>query len=193
MSVNLGTISFELTEASIQQAIYDLAAAYEKIYDAIGKLIEKLAEEGVTIAKMNLMQATGTYQGSVAAVGDSIKGVYYPTERCGYIFSDNPQAVYLEYGTGIIGAANFHVGAAIGESKPPVMVYTTKDGRARTYTKYDTYEHGSEGWVYYNDMGEAVRTLGEPAGMFLYDTLKWLRETAPYEMARQLRNGGMPG
>ena len=41
MSVNLGTISFELTEASIQQAIYDLAGVYEKIYDAIGKLIEK--------------------------------------------------------------------------------------------------------------------------------------------------------
>ena len=190
MSVNLGTISFELTEASIQQAIYDLAAAYEKIYDAIGKLIESLAKvEGVTVAKLNLMQATGSMDEVVSGIGESIQGVYYPEERCGYIFSDNPQAVYLEYGTGIIGAANFHVGAAIGESTPPVMVYTTKDGRARTYTKYDTYEHGSEGWVYYNDMGEAVRTLGEPAGMFLYNTLKWLRERAPEAFVEQLKKG----
>lgn len=190
MSVNLGTISFELTEASVQQAIYDLAAAYEKIYDAIGKLIESLAKvEGVTVAKLNLMQATGSMDEVVSGIGESIQGVYYPEERCGYIFSDNPQAVYLEYGTGIIGAANFHVGAAIGESTPPVMVYTTKDGRARTYTKYDTYEHGSEGWVYYNDMGEAVRTLGEPAGMFLYNTLKWLRERAPEAFVEQLKKG----
>ena len=190
MSVNLGTISFELTEASIQQAIYDLAAAYEKIYDAIGKLIESLAKvEGVTVAKLNLMTATGSMDEVVSGIGESIQGVYYPEERCGYIFSDNPQAVYLEYGTGIIGAANFHVGAAIGESTPPVMVYTTKDGRARTYTKYDTYEHGSEGWVYYNDMGEAVRTLGEPAGMFLYNTLKWLRERAPEAFVEQLKKG----
>lgn len=190
MSVNLGTITFELTEASIQQAIYDLAAAYEKIYDAIGKLIESLAKvEGVTVAKLNLMTATGSMDEVVSGIGESIQGVYYPAERCGYIFSDNPQAVYLEYGTGIIGAANFHVGAAIGESTPPVMVYTTKDGRARTYTKYDTYEHGSEGWVYYNDMGEAVRTLGEPAGMFLYNTLKWLRERAPEAFVEQLKKG----
>jgi hypothetical protein len=190
VSVNLGTITFELTEASIQQAIYDLAAAYEKIYDAIGKLIESLAKvEGVTVAKLNLMTATGSMDEVVSGIGESIQGVYYPEERCGYIFSDNPQAVYLEYGTGIIGAANFHVGAAIGESTPPVMVYTTNDGRARTYTKYDTYEHGSEGWVYYNDMGEAVRTLGEPAGMFLYNTLKWLRERAPEAFVEQLKKG----
>lgn len=189
MSVNLGTISFELTESSIQQAIYDLAAAYEKIYDAIGKLIEKLAEEGVQTAKVNLAVATRDLNEVISGVGSTIQGVYYPTERCGYIYSDDPRAVYLEYGTGIIGAANFHVGAAIGESTPPVMVYTTKDGRARTYTKYDTYEHGSEGWVYYNDMGEAVRTLGEPAGMFLYNTLKWLRERAPEAFVEQLKKG----
>ena len=191
MSVNLGTVSFELTEKSIQQAIYDLTAEYKKIYDAVGKLIETLATvEGVQNVKVNLALFTRDLDEVINGVGESIKGVYYPTERCGYIYSNDPKAVYLEYGTGIIGEANFHVGAAIGESKPPIMVYTTLDGRTRAYTKYDTYEHGSEGWVYFNDMGEAVHTLGEPAGMFFYNTLKWLRDRAPSAFVEQLERKG---
>lgn len=190
MSVDLGTIEFELTEKSVQDAIYKLAAAYKKIYDAVGELIQTLTQQGIEIAKVNLMTATGSMDEVISGVGESIRGVYYPTERCGYIFSDDDRAVYLEYGTGIIGEANFHVGAAIGESTPPVMVYTTLNGKTRTYTQYDTYQHGSEGWVYYNDMGEAVRTLGEPAGMFFYNTLKKLRDMAPYAFVEQLKKGG---
>lgn len=190
MSVDLGTISFELTPQSIRKAMQDYLAFAKRFRAALDRLMEQLTQEGVTVAKINLVSATGDMDILASEVGESIQGVYFPTERCGYIMSNKPEAVYLEYGTGIIGQHNFHVGAAIGESTPPVMIYTTLNGDTRTYTGYDTYGHGSEGWHYYNDDGERVHTLGVPAGMFFYNTLKWLKERAPYVMEEQLRKKG---
>ena len=108
-------------------------------------------------------------------------------ERVGTVAALGDEAAYYEYGTGIVGAHSPHPGIVSGESDPPELTY-----KNRTYTKYDTYYHGLEGWNYRDPAtGEMVHTAGMVGLAFMYSAYKELCELAPKQMQHELDERGV--
>ena len=174
-------IKVELSHESIRNAIAELEKFEKDLDDALLDTARDLTDTGEYWAKFNLLQVSEVYGGThTYEIASSIHGEFDRSERTGHISTDDENAVYYEYGTGIVGKHAPHPGLKTGESKPPVMTY--KD---RTYTRYDTYDHGTAGWDYVEN-GEKIHTAGQPAGAFMYDTLRKLEELAPKYMKNNL-------
>lgn len=160
MSKVLKTITMSLTPTSIDNAIREVKAFRKQLVDCCGELVRKLTDDGVTIAKMNVMSMNAVYTGELE---DSIEGVYFPREKMGVIFTSVPYALFVEYGTGIVGERSPH-----------------PDGGAIEWD-YDVHGHGDEGWVYYCDtdgFGRFRWTKGMAARPYMYNTYRWLMENA---------------
>ena len=122
------------------------------------ELVKDLTMEGAEIAKMQVASLEAVYTGELE---QSIQGLFMPDERCGFVIADAPYAIYVEYGTGIVGAGDPHPEA---------------DGN----WNYDVKGHGQEGWFYRNDKdGKVHWTKGFISRPFMYNTLRWLEEAAP--------------
>lgn len=182
-SFDIGTINMTLDRDSIDEAIDKSIRLIAYVEKVCNELVLSLTKRGLNIAQIYALKIP--HDANVAISG-SLKALFYPQERCGVIYTDEPIAVYAEYGTGFLGAFDPHQGLLAGESIPPVMTYTTKSGELHTYTKYDTYEHGEAGWVYEDEYGERVWTNGQPAMAFMYETLQTLREIAPKDMREKM-------
>ena len=78
----------------------------------------------------------------------------------GRIHVGSDYAIFVEYGTGIVGAQNPHPQPAPGWS-------------------YDVNEHGEKGWVYFDRKQNRKRwTKGEVAHAFVYRTREFMRQHA---------------
>lgn len=125
-----------------------------------------LAEIGVGIAQANLISMdkieTGELLGSIDCKQDGVlvNGSHW------IIFTDSPYAVYVEFGTGIVGSNDPH------------------DLAFDKQYKYDVNHHGEKGWVYYKN-DEYHWTAGQPASPFMYNTAIELR-TRIAEIARKV-------
>lgn len=183
------SIEMELTPKSISNAIREIKEFRDELKQKCLELVEVLAKEGVKIAKMQVisMDAVDTTE-----LEKSIDAVFFPSERCGVVFADAPYAVYVEYGTGSVGAANPHPSVSEGGAIGGVASVGGKNrdtthahlGYGDSYA-YDaasgkTVSTGSGmGWVYKDRYGEFHFTMGYPARPFMYNTLRWLEEHAP--------------
>lgn len=161
MSLFEKTIDIDLTPASIRKAIREINAFEKKLEDCCNELIQVLSAQGAVIAKMNVMHMNAVYTGRLE---ESIQAVFFQDERMGVIFTDVPYAIYVEYGTGIVGEAQPHPEAGAVE------------------WEYDSHGHGESGWWYYGDF-DGVKQLRWTKGMisrpFMYETLRWLEANAP--------------
>jgi len=169
MSKLLKSIDIELTASSINAAIREINMMAKQLEEQMLDLVRMLTEEGIEIAKMQIISMDALFTGDLE---QSIKGVFFKEEGCGVIFSDVPQAMYVEYGTGYEGASEPYVGDLKG-------------------WEYDTNQHGMSGWWYPAPWGwwipkEGVHagepmawTRGMPSRPFLLNTLRWLEEAAP--------------
>lgn len=189
MAKVLKTIRFELTEKSIDEAIREV----EKFAESVQKAAEETARDMTTLGEIYARTELADHPGFIigpnpADYADGIKSQYSEDEHEGHIFTDDPEAVFVEYGVGIIGENFPHPGIQSGESTPPIVTMDTKDG-VHMYTKYDTYEHGDKGW-YYNDGNEMVHTIGYAGTAFMYNTMRRLEEEAPEFMMSNLREKG---
>lgn len=156
------TISFELTRKDIDRAIREVKAFSRQITAWCNDLVKTLTEEGVTVAKMNVMHLNAVYTGELE---ESIQGVFFPSERKGIIFTDCPHALYVEFGTGIVGQQ--------GPQHPMMQAFDWK---------HDIHRHGEAGWVYYletDNVNQFRWTAGMASRPFMYNTLRWLEENAP--------------
>ena len=161
----LKTIDMDLSPKSIDNAIRELKRFQTDLKKTIWELIEKLTMEGAEIAKTQVASMDAVYTGELES---NIKGMFFPTERCGFVIADTPYAIYVEYGTGVVGA----------ESPHP---------EAEGNWDYDVKHHGDEGWVYLNDNdGKYHWTKGFVSRPFMYNTLRWLEEAAPERMSEML-------
>lgn len=147
-------ISFRLNERSIRQAIIEVERYEMELKEKLDRLIQRLMEEGVDIAKMKVAAMDAVFTGQLH---DSIRGYYSSTRHVAIIRAGIWYAAFVEYGTGVEGERNPH---------------PNPEGWA-----YDINEHGDEGWVYFNDNDSKFhRTTGEGARPFMYETARELEE-----------------
>lgn len=173
MSHVLKTIELTLTPASINKAVREIEKFQKQLENWVNDLIRRLVEEGITVAKMNVMHMNAVLTG---ALEESIKGVFFPEERMGVIFTDVPYALFVEYGTGIVGA-----GTNVGE---------LPEGYVHDYN-----HHGESGWWYLMDVDgrQTIRwTKGMVARPYMYETLRWLQDNAAH-IAGSMLNGEQGG
>jgi len=154
----LKSIEMGLSKQSINQAIREVKLFQNELREKCWELVEALTMEGAEIAKMQVASMDAVYTGELE---QSIQGIFFPSERCGFVIANAPYAIYVEYGTGIVGKNDPHP-------------------EAEGNYDYDVHNHGYAGWFYRNDRdGQVHWTKGFVSRPFMYNTLKWLEEAAP--------------
>lgn len=160
----LKAIDVELNTQSIRRAIRDLEYFQTELEEKCWELVQVLTIEGAEIAKMQVVSMDAFDTGELES---SIQGMFFPEERCGFVIAEAPHAIYVEYGTGIVGQSFPHP-------------------EAEGNYEYDVNQHGAKGWVYKSDRdGKFHWTKGYVSRPFMYNTLRWLEEAAP-DMASEI-------
>lgn len=177
----LKTIKITLDDGSIEKAIEEIMQFKNDLANALAELARYVTEEkGPGIAKMYLAQFPAIDTG---ALHDSIRGEYDASNHAGTIFAgegledgygEGSYAVYVEYGTGIIGETNPH---------PDPNGYA-----------YDVNDHGMAGWWYPSKNGTyrpkdggGIRlawTRGMAARPFMYNTMLELEAEVEHDGGR---------
>lgn len=177
----LKTINMTLDPKSIAKAIKEVRQFQDDLKEMCMDLAAKLTAEGAEIAKMQVVALDAVM---TSGLESSIRGIYYRNEHCGIISTDVPYAVYVEFGTGMVGDITFH----------------DLSGAPNIEWNYDINGHGEEGWWYPAPWGWWIPTKGKyagepmawtqgmPARPFMYNTLRWLEEAAEREGIRMFRN-----
>lgn len=167
----LKNIEMTLDPKSIRAAIKEVKKLQEDLGKALHELVRVLTDQGVEIAKIEI-SSLGAVDTSL--LFESIEGVYNPETHVGIVMAAVSYAIYVEYGTGIVGAENPH-------PEPEKIGWD-----------YDIHEHGEGGWWYPSPTGWYVPkdgvtneegwslawTKGMPARPFMYNTLKELEVEA---------------
>lgn len=145
-------IEFSLDPGSLERAAQEVKKYAMELDEKVEALIRKLAERGAMVAKVQLAALDAVYTGELLS---SIEGIYNEKDHVGIVRAGAPYAIFVEYGTGVIGAGSPH-------PKP--------DG-----WQYDANGHGDEGWVYLNERdGKYHWTRGYQSRPFMYNTAREL-------------------
>ena len=147
-------IRFSLDRKDIDRAIRELKQFKKDFLKKCNQLVQELTDYGVDVAKVEVTQLDAVYSGELR---DSIEGYFSPTTGVGIIRAGALYAVYVEFGTGVVGNQSPH---------PNPNGY-----------QYDIHNHGEDGWVYYNDdIGEFRWTKGFKSRPFMYNTARQLEK-----------------
>jgi len=152
----LKNITMTLDPASVARAIEAVKDFRNHLGAAMTHLIETLTEKGVEIAKAELIFFWNPAYDS-GALSESIQAAML-NEHEGVITTGVTYALFVEYGTGAVGAIQSH---------PEPNGY-----------QYDTNGHGLDGWVYRGSDGQFHWTAGMAARPFMYNTMRDLEEEA---------------
>ena len=148
--------------------LFDLESYKKDFNRKCNELLKQLTDYGVEFAKLEVLRLGAFDTGELA---ESIHGFYDPDSHVGFIRADCWYAVYVEFGTGVVGAGNAHPEPAAG-------------------WVYDANHHGENGWVYFNEReGKVMRTKGQPSHPFMYNTFRELERKAK-ELASSVFSGG---
>ena len=159
------TISFSLSEKSINRAIREFEEYRKELIRKCNELTRQLIDYGYEFAKFEVLRMGAFDTGELA---DSIQGYFDPDVGVGFIRAECWYAVYVEYGTGVVGSREPHPEA--GEHG----------------WVYDVNHHGDSGWVYFNEReGMVMRTKGQPSHPFMYNTFRELQKKA-HELAASI-------
>jgi hypothetical protein len=150
-------IVIKLSEDSISKAIREVEKYKGELKNKVHLLIERLTDYGVEVAKAQVRELGAFYTGELE---ESITGYYSPSTQVGIIKTDVPYAIYVEFGTGVVGAGSPHPAPA--------------------GWRYDVNNHGEAGWWYFNERDQKWHwTKGIESRPFMYNTLQILeRESA---------------
>lgn len=171
MSYTLKTIKINMFQSgALKTAIQEVRTFSSQLKEGLDALCKTLLDEGVNVAKAQLMAFPAIDTGALmASIGH---GAYDPGSGTGYIYAGAYYAFYVEYGTGLRGAENPHpnVGGG-GGSKFAVL---SRDGQKT----YEGYNEERLGWYYYGDDGGWHYTEGMPARPFMFNTMMTLKDRA---------------
>ena len=144
--------TIKLNPKDIGRVIKDIEKYKRELTEKVNLLIEELTDYGVQVAKAQVRELGAWYTGELES---SIEGYFSPSVGVGIIKAGAPYAVYVEFGTGIVGKSQPHP--------------SPDDWR------YDINEHGESGWWYFNDYtGHPQWTKGMPSRPFMYNTVREL-------------------
>lgn len=143
-----------LDRKEIDRAIKELKQYKQEFIKKCNQLVQELTEYGVDVAKVEVTQLDAVYTGELR---NSIEGYFSPSTGVGIIRAGAYYAVYVEFGTGVVGSQSPH---------PNPNGY-----------QYDVNQHGDEGWVYYDDDSGGFRwTKGFKSRPFMYNTARQLEK-----------------
>lgn len=162
----LKSIDLTLDERSIEKAIEEVEKFKTKLQPAMQCLIDYLGQRGVEVAKAELIffpdppYMSGALQDSIQYRVEN--GQAFVTAGEGLDTKYGSYAMFVEFGTGIIGKENPH---------------PLKD---KVGYEYDANHHGHRGWWYpapwgtnqADDGAMLAWTEGMPARPFMYNTLQ---------------------
>lgn len=145
------TIKFSLDTSEVNRAIREIKKYEEDFLHKWRSLMNRLVDEGAEIAKTKVRQMDAVMFGDLLG---SIEGVYHPATGIGLIIAGSPHAVYVEYGSGVIGSRNPHPEPISG---------------------YDRNNWGDAGWWYWGDWDSNWHwTAGMGSRPFMWETSKEL-------------------
>lgn len=153
-------IKATLSQSGLQQALREVEQYKQEIINKTKILAQRLADEGVTLAKVKIMEYPAVYTGELLNSIMDEPGALISNGSQWIIYTGCPWAKFVEFGTGIVGSENPHPDTNIAN------------------WKYDVNEHGDAGWHYYKD-GEWHWTKGMPSRPFMYETARDLANTIP--------------
>ena len=140
---------------NVEEAIRQLEEYEKKVEQNIKDFLKKLLEDGVEIAKATIVELDAVES---TELYNSMKYTLYKEGNKGIIFTDSIHACYVEFGTGVMGAATPH----------PTNPWD-----------YDSNGHGVDGWYYFDEKQGRIRyTQGMPSRPFMYSTAKELERRA---------------
>jgi hypothetical protein len=160
------TFKSDLSVKGIEKLKKDLLEYKRDFNIKVGLFVERLAQEGVMLAKVKIAEKDAVYTGELYNSMNIRKGDAVFDGAKWIIYTDCPWAIYVEFGTGLVGSENQHPNPNLAN------------------WKYDINEHGEKGWFYYKD-GEWHWTKGMPSRPFMYETALELQLLVP-KIAREV-------
>lgn len=154
-----------LSQNSIQNVIKALQSYQDSLTYKCQLLAEKLAEKGVEIARVQIADLDAIFNQDLIK---SIHSEYVGSVKGGSVWAvvaDSEHAVFVEFGTGIIGKANPYKG-------------TLPEGVDWQYASGKTIRQladGRYGWFYKGKDGNWYFTEGMPSRPFMYNTANELK------------------
>lgn len=157
------TINVKLDPHSIEKAIQELQEYKAEIERRVELLVKTLTEQGAELARAKLLEYGAYHLGDLYS---SIEGVI--TEDYGVIRVNSEYALFIEFGTGPIGAKNSHPsGEGVTYKNEPW--YTKADGKPMDlWYGWDPIEL-EDGTIIY-------KTYGQKSKPFMWETAQQLRE-----------------
>jgi hypothetical protein len=138
---------------SIMRAKAQLQKKADKLDYGTRRAVESLTQTGYEYMMSIVPSESGDLAGSISWDYDAEKNV-------GRIRVNSDYAIFVEYGTGIVGAANPHPNPALGWT-------------------YDFNGHGEKGWNYYDaKQGKFRWTRGEAPSAFVFRTKEYMQQIA---------------
>lgn len=165
------TLKVGLSISSIQNLQKELKRYQENLVNKAARLAKRLSEEGVDIAQVKIADLDAIFTGELI---ESVHGEFKDSTKSGAIFAivaDSSHAVYVEMGTGIVGARHPYPG------KLPAVYAQGKTIRQIADGRY--------GWFYKDDNENWWFTEGMPSRPFMYLTSLEL-QTKVVEIAKEI-------
>lgn len=168
-----------LSKSSIENAIKQLRAYQNDLTYKCQLLAEKLAENGVEIARVQIADLDAIFTSELLS---SIHAEYKGSTKGGSIWSvvaGTDHSMFVEFGTGIVGKQSPYPGEL-------------PDGVSWEYASGKTIRQladGRYGWFYKDDDGQWWFTEGMPSRPFMYYTSIQLREIVVKTAKEVFENG----
>ena len=174
------TISMNcLSQSSIQNAIKQLRAYQDSLTYKCQMVAQKLAENGVEIARVQIADLDAVFTSELLS---SIHSEYEGSTKGGGVWAvvaGTDHALMVEFGTGIVGK----------QSPYPVEL---PDGVTWNYASGKTIRQladGRYGWFYPSDDGNWYFTEGMPSRPFMYYTSLQLMKLVEKTVKEVFKNG----
>jgi hypothetical protein len=150
------------SRSSVENAKQLLMQKADKIDGGTRKAVEELTQKGCEYMRSIVKVASGE-------LAESISWEYDEATNTGKILVGSDYAIFVEYGTGIVGASSPHPEPAPGWT-------------------YDYNSHGIKGWSFKDKNGNWHTTKGQPASAFVYRTREYMKQQAGEELRVNMGN-----
>lgn len=173
-------IKFGLSTASVRRAMNELVAYKKWTQEKCDELALEMAKRGTFLIRMKIAEYdaidTGALISAVSYPEQIAPGKYKITLRVDNGLGDN-YALFVEYGTGIVGGGSPHPEASEAGWSYAVgnKIFETKDGRV--------------GWIYPTKEGSFRFTEGMEARLFWHDAAQELPDYIYTAVKKVFGNG----
>lgn len=157
-----------LSQSSINRLKNQLTQYRNGLKYKASEIARRLAEEGVPVARLNVVDLDAVFTGELIS---SIHSEYITSLPYGAMFcivADSDHAMFVEFGTGVVGRENPY----------PFPIPPEADWKYASGKTIRQLADGRYGWFYEKD-GNVYFTEGMPSRPFLYNTALQLVSLVP--------------